>query len=188
MKGNNSEERFLLNRLIHGDKEALRYFFSRYYNDLCNLANFYLHSAQSSEEIAQEVFVTLWEKKKDLQIEYSIHSYLIKAVKNKCLNFTRDRQNKIRILEKINSRQEIHYQAPEDHMDENLLRETINDSVQSLPPKCREIFIMAREKNMSHKQIAEKLNISPKTVENQIGKALKIIKSDLNPYIQDFLD
>ena len=95
---------------------------------------------------------------------YAIRSYYVfKTVKNKCLNFTRDRHNKIRILEKINSRLEIRYQAPEDHLDEKLLRKTIDESVISLPARCREIYIMAREKNMSHKQIAEELNISVKT-------------------------
>jgi len=186
MNERNYEERFIFNRMVNGDKEAFRFFFEKYYTDLCNLMNFYLHDPAISEEIVQDIFVWFWENKGKIQIGSSVKSYLFKASKNKSLNYLRNERVKINIRDKLAKVTENNFdELPETNMDANQLREIISQSVNSLPPKCREIFNLAKEDDLSYKEIAGKLNISVKTVENQMGKALKLLRELLRPYYND---
>ena len=182
----NYEELFILNRMVEGDKEAFRFFFDKYYTDLCNLVNFYLHNPVISEEIVQDIYVYFWEKKENIKIDSSVKSYLIKASKNKSLNYLRDEKRKLNIHEQLTKVNEKEYSmTTENSMDARWLRDLINRSVDSLPPKCREIFILVKGKELSYKEIAEQLGISVKTVENQMGKALKNLREALRPYYNE---
>lgn len=182
----NYEELFIFNRMVGGDKDAFRFFFDKYYTDLCNLMNFYLQNPDISEEIVQDIFVYFWEKKRNIEIQTSIKSYLIRASKNKGLNYLRNEKARLNIQEKIAKINGKSFdELPENSMDVKQLGEIINKSVNSLPPKCREIFILAKEKELSYIEIAGKLGISVKTVENQMGKALKNLREILRPYYNE---
>ena len=182
----NYEELFIFNRMVEGDKEAFKFFFEKYYTDLCNLMNFYLHNPEISEEIVQDIFVYFWEKKENIEIKSSVKSYLIKASKNKGLNYFRNEKIRLNIQEKLVKINGNYFdELPENSFDAQQLRELIDKSVNSLPPKCREIFILAKKKELSYKDIAKKLGISVKTVENQMGKALKILREILRPYYNE---
>jgi len=178
----NYEEQFIFTRMVEGDKEAFRYFFEKYYTDFCNLVNIYLHDSDMSEEIVQDVFIYFWENKGKIKIESSVKLYLLKASKNKSINFLRNEKTKNRILRKISLFTNNNNCTPENVLESNQLREIIKTSVESLPEKCRQIYIFAKEKNMTYKEIASELDISVKTVENQMGKALKRLREILQPY------
>ena len=186
MNGKNQEELFIFSRMVDGDKEAFRFFFEKYYADLCNLMNFYLHDSVISEEIVQDIFVWFWENKEKIKIDSSVKSYLLKASKNKSLNHLRNEKAKINIQDRLAKAAGNDFdELPESYLDANQLHEIISQSVNSLPPKCREIFTLAKENDFSYKEIAERLGISVKTVENQMGKALKLLRELLRPYYND---
>ncbi|MEL7587813.1 MAG: RNA polymerase sigma-70 factor [Prolixibacteraceae bacterium] len=186
MKVERNEELFIFTRMVNGDKEAFRFFFEKYYDDLCNLINFYLHDPVIAEEIAQDIFVYFWEKKENIEIGSSVKSYLLKASKNKSLNHLRDEKTQLNIHDKLGKITENGFdEISEVGMDAGYLQELIRNAVNCLPPKCREVFILAKGKELSYKEIAEQLGISVKTVENQMGKALKLLRVLLRPHYND---
>ena len=185
MKERNYEELFIFNRMVDGDKEAFRFFFDRYYTDLCNFVNIYIRDSTISEEIVQDIYVYFWEKKRKINIESSVRSYLMRASKNKSLNYIRNEKIKLNIYEKLSRATEVSEDMPDNILDANQLRKIIDDSVNQLPEKCREVYLLAKSKNMSYKEIAGELGISLKTVENHMGKALKRLRKTLMPYYNE---
>ncbi|MFA6702619.1 MAG: RNA polymerase sigma-70 factor [Dysgonamonadaceae bacterium] len=181
----NDEELFIFNRLVEGDSEAFRFLFEKYYPDLCNFVNIYLHDAVMSEEIVQDIFICLWEKKEEINIESSVKSYLLRASKNKSLNYLRNEKTKLNIYNKLANLNNSIAEMPDSIMNANQLREVINNAIDSLPERCRETYILGKEKDLSYKEIAEELGVSVKTVEAQMGKALKRLREELKPYYKD---
>lgn len=179
------EELFVFNKMVEGDKEAFRFFFEKYYPDLCNLVNLYLHDPVMAEEIVQDIFIYLWEKKENIKIESSLKSYLLRASKNRSLNYIRNEKTKLNIHNKLADFDKGTIEMPDSVMDSNQLREIINAAIDSLPERCREIYILGKERSMSYKEISEELGISVKTVEAQMGKALKKLREQLRPYYND---
>jgi RNA polymerase sigma-70 factor, ECF subfamily len=181
----NNEEQFIFSRMVEGDKNAFRFFFEKYYTDLCNLVNIYIHDEAMAEEIVQDIYIYFWEKKGKIQIESSVKAYLLKASKNKSLNFLRNEKNRLSIHERIREASETTYEMPANAMDAAQLRELIENAVKNLPEKCGEIYRLAKEKELTYKEIAEQHDISVKTVENQMGIALKKLRDHLRPYYND---
>lgn len=144
---------------------------------LVNFANFYLKNEQDSIDIVQELFKSLWEKRETLILPSSPKSYLLKAVKNRCYNkLTRNKTSNTEIehLENIF----VENETPADILENRQAAVQIDTLIGKLPEKCREIFILSRFENMSYKEIASTLDISSKTVENQIGNALKFLRKN----------
>jgi len=183
----NNEEQLIFCRMVEGDREAFRFFFEKYYTDLCNLINVYIHNEVMAEEIAQFIFIYLWEKKENIKIESSLKGYLLKASKNKSLNYLRNEKTKLNVHGKLLHDKETTYEMPANAMDTRQLREIIYKSVNNLPNRRREIFRLAKEKELSYKEIATELGISVKTVENQMGLALKKLRVHLRPYYNDIV-
>ena len=171
--------------MVEGEKEAFRFFFEKYYSDLCNMVNLYLRDPVMSEEIVQDIFMYLWEKKESIKIESSLKSYLLRASKNRSLNYIRNEKTKLEIYSKLNNSDHGTIEMPDTVLDSNQLREVINAAIDSLPERCREVYILGKEKSMSYKEISEELGISVKTVEVQMGKALKKLREQLRPYYND---
>ncbi len=164
------------------DLKTFEHVFKEYYAMLCNFAYSYLKDEVQAEEIVQEVFYKIWEKRRTLRIKSSLKSYLMQAVKNTALKQIRHEQisnkykdyaihvdNKATIdpAEELNAKELA-----------GIIRKTIND----LPERCREIFTMSRYEGLKYSEIAKKLSISVKTVEANMGKALKIFREKLGEY------
>ncbi len=181
----NDEEQFIFNQMIEGDKNAFRFFFDKYYTDLCNLVNIYIHNKEIAEEIVQDIYVYFWEKREKIKIESSVKAYLLSASKNKSLNFLRNEKTKLLIHEKFRNTSDSFYEMPSNAMDSLQLREIIDNAINRLPEKCKKIYQFAREQELSYKEIAEELGISAKTVENQMSIALKKLRKQLRPYYND---
>ncbi|MGV8096119.1 MAG: RNA polymerase sigma-70 factor [Mangrovibacterium sp.] len=179
----NSDELFIVQRMIEGDRKAFRYFFEKYYAELCNFVNIYVHDTNLAEEIVQDIFVYFWEKRGSLRLTHSVRSYLFSASKYRSLKEIRNQNTRQRILKGIRIA-DLDDQASQDELyfDTEEFRSVLNSAVENLPPKCKEIFLLSKIKNLSHKEIAERLNISVKTVENQITIALKKLREYLAPY------
>jgi len=155
-------------------KDNLQSVFNQYYSDLCRHALYYLGDEGESENVVQEVFVQLWKKHRNiLENQEGIRSYLYTAVRNRALNAIRD--------VKAHSEEEVEHRAGDlrTELEEKELLARVTELVRELPPKCRHIFLLSRSKGYSNKQIAEELDISVKTVENQMTKALKLLRVGL---------
>lgn len=170
----------LFSKIIRDDENAFSELFHRYYVALCAFAFRYLGDHSLTEELVQELFVRIWEKRKQLKIETSVKSYLFRAVKNELIN----RQNHEKVEQKYRKlfQQEENELRAEQVLPEIDLMRKIEASVEALPPKRKEIFKLSREKGLSYREISEQLDISVKTVEAQMGQALKQLREDLKDY------
>jgi RNA polymerase sigma-70 factor (ECF subfamily) len=133
-----------------------------------------------SEDIVQSVFMKLWENRETIDIR-SFRSYFIQCVKNRCVDHLRSQQVKAKFDNRVP--ESDHFMMDEDLWTKTELSELIEQSVESLPPRCREIFRMSRYENLKIAEIADQLNISKRTVETQISKALKILRVKLIDYL-----
>lgn len=140
--------------------------------------NLYTKDVHIIEDVVQEVFLKLWENKEEYEIEF-IKTYLFRTARNKVLNLLRDNQNRELILEHWFEQQLKDATDTKDVFETEKLLAEVNCAINSLPEKCKEIFLLAKTCNFTYKQIAESKNISIKTVENQMGIALKKIRNYL---------
>lgn len=141
----------------------------------------YVRDEQIAEEIVQEVFINIWERRESLTITTSIKSYLFTAIRNRSFNYLKlqlPKEQKKVDLDGVGFMEE---DSREQEMIMDELKEYVHSAIESLPNKCRIIFNLSRNAGMTYKEIAEELDISVKTVENQIGLALKKLRENLNP-------
>lgn len=174
----NQEDHILFNKIKTGDQKAFEQLFHRYYPFLCLRATQLVKNADDAQEIVQELFVKLWEKRGETEIETSVKNYLSRAVKNQCLNFIKHNQIKNEHARRFLAEPES-IPSEEDFWARAELLKTIEESLAKLPEKRREIFRLSREEGLKYREIAEKLNISVKTVETQMGLAIKTLRDKL---------
>lgn len=173
----------LLKALQKGEEKAFEYIFNHYYDGLLNYAGHIVGETELANDLVQETFCKLYEGHADLNIHLSIKSYLYKSVYNSCLNELKHRKvvNNYVDREMLNFYFSEIIQTPEAEL--ALLDEDINNALQEaidkLPERCREIFVLSKMDEMSNKEIAEHLNISVKTVEIQMTKALSRLRMEL---------
>ena len=172
----------LFQRVAGGDDYfAFEKIFKSSYKSLCSFANRIVRSHELAEEIVDDVFCNLWKNRARIQITSSFRSYLITSVRNKSLDCLRKRKNeKNSVLESASSvpcRQSIAYE----NMAFEELSRRIEAAIQELPRQCRTIFLMSRDQDLKYKEIAEILNISIKTVDTQMGRALKYLRKTIAP-------
>lgn len=156
---------------------TFRYYYDSYYDQLYHFLIFYTQDTTIIEDVLQEVFLKLWENREKIEVEY-IKTYLFHAAKNKVLNHLRDEQNRHYLLENWFN-QQVQDKKGKECFDLERFVLQLDKSIQLLPERCREIFLLNRKEKLTYKQIAEKLNISVKTVEAQMGIALKRIRETL---------
>lgn len=155
--------------------------FRQYYQSLCFYANTWLKDMDAAEEVVQNTFVKLWEKRESLKPEVSLKAYLYKAVYNASLNEIKHQKVKDKYINMQNQ------EEPTDHIrqEQSLkdLERRIKESLERLPEQCRLVFQLSRFENLKYREIAEVLNISVKTVENHMGKALRLMRQNLADYL-----
>ena len=157
--------------------------FRIHYSALCAYANMYLNDVDASEDMVQEMFMKLWKNREGLEIRTSLKSYLFRAVRNACLNMI----SHINIREEYKKHHAVEVSEDEKNFtDESIvseLEDKIRKTIDSLPVERRKVFVLSRFEGLKYKEIAEKLNISVKTVENQMSKALKFLRENLVDYL-----
>lgn len=151
--------------------------FRSHYKDLALYANRILQDQAAAEDVVQQFFVQLWEKRNSISISGEIKSYMMRSVHNACLNHLKH----LRIVQDHHESITAAEQRAE-NIDKVELEETqliVHEAVKKLPPQCRKIFIMSRVQEKKYREIADELELSIKTVENQMGKALKTLRTEL---------
>jgi RNA polymerase sigma-70 factor (ECF subfamily) len=176
-------EKELVQQIKAGNKLAFDQVFRLYYTHLCNFAFQFLKEKEAAEEITQEVFYKLWEKHEDLAIHSSFKSYLFQTVRNRCLNQIKHLATKEKY--KVYNQEQISLQenTVSDAAVENELANKIQVSVTALPTERQKIFRLSRDEGLKYKEIASQLSISIKTVEAQMGKALKFLRVELADFL-----
>ncbi|MCI4667290.1 MAG: RNA polymerase sigma-70 factor [Bacteroidia bacterium] len=165
---------------IQSDEE-FEQLFRLHFLPLKAYAQKWLKDPLEAEEIVQEVFVQLWEKRFQLNINTSIKAYLFRAVYHKVLNIHRHEKVRHAHQEYAQSKgTKLEFEDPAETVE---LKDRIAAAIGMLPQKCGEVFKMSRLEGLSYKEIAQKMNISPKTVEVQMGKALKLLRKSLRDYL-----
>jgi RNA polymerase sigma-70 factor (ECF subfamily) len=174
--------------LRNGVKETYRHLYHQYYSMLFNLAYQYLDDADDAKEIVQNAFLKLWEIKGQLKDNSNLKNYLYTLVKNGCLNQIKRKQIVNNHNNNIKQRElELQYESLSrmsfDYMEIEELKNKIEEAVSNLPEHCRKVFCMSRYEGFKNTEIAEKLNISEKTVEAHMTKALKSLRVALKDYL-----
>ncbi len=177
------EEVQILDSIKAGNVVVFEQVFKQYYSRLCNYAAGILNDADEAEEVVQQIMINLWEKRNTLEITSSFKSYLYRAVHNAALN--KIRQSKVRQLysiEKVYEGEGFAEQASHKIIKSELEQQILN-SINKLPEQCRLVFKLSRFEEMKYSEIAAHLDISVKTVENHMGKALKLLRGHLKDYL-----
>lgn len=179
---NQPEEIQLFEQVQKSNQKAFEILFHRYYSNLCLYATKIIHDDIAAEEIVQGFFVKFWEKREELKVNTSIQNYFVRSIKNLCINYIKHNKIKLEYAHQNLSEKESQFMT-EHNFFEIDLAEKIEESINSLPEKRREIFRLSRENGLKYREIAEKLNISIKTVEAQMGLAIKNLRDKLKNYI-----
>ena len=174
------EERTLINKVKQGDIIAYETLFHNYYSYLCAFATKVILNPEAAEEIVQDFFVKLWENRTDITIDTSVKNYLFRSVKNRCLNHIKHEKVKLQHTENVLKNTQNHQTNHQFY--EVYLADEIERSIEELPAKRREIFRLSRQEGLKYREIAERMNLSVKTVEAQMGLAIKYLREKLKKY------
>lgn len=171
----------LVSFIKEGDKKAFDTFFLRYYSILCAYSKQFVE-LEEGQDIVQDIMTSLWINRKDVFITSSPRHYLFQSVKNKCLTFLTRNELKERVQKTIHENMGYMHDSPDFYIVEELTQK-IEDALNRLPESYRVAFELNRFKDMTYKEIAEKLSVSSKTVDYRIQQALKILRKDLKDYL-----
>lgn len=173
-----------LRDLLQRDSErAIEWMFKQYYGMLSATVFRILPNQELAEDLVQELFLDIWRKKESLQFQTSVGAYLRKAIVNKTLNYIRDTKMKFESDEPADTIAGT-ISPPSSGVETSELQQAIDQAIDRLPERCRIVFALSRFEQMSQQEIAQSLGISVKTVENQMTKALRSLRSDLSEFLE----
>lgn len=185
----NDTERAWLDLVRHGDITAFEHLFRAYAARLADFARWYVDEDDDAEEVVHIVFCWLWEHRFTLPRPQSVRSYLYGAVRNRALNAVRDRRTEAAFRDRVRlALHEDHPAAaspsPESELAARDIEHALAESLRQMPPRCREVYTLARENGLTYEEIGETLGIAPKTVEIHMSRALGILRQRLAPWLE----
>lgn len=181
MMKKDTQDQVLLEQMQQGDKQALRVLFDRYYPYIISVVVANTGNRELAKDVGQEVFLELWRKREKLNVQGALKPYLRRAGINRMLNRIKSERLSYMETEEIpDTSRPVH--TPQEFLEANDLQKIVQATIDRMPEKCRLIFQLCRMEGLSHKEIAQQLNISTKTIENQMTKALKMLKASLAAY------
>lgn len=175
------QEQYILSGIRQDNKEAFSFLFRMYYTDLVLFCGNFIKTKENCEDIVQTIFLKFWNDRHQIQIETSLKSYLLKAVRNSCFDEYRhleivrqyESEKKNSILEEYNTEQYVLYSDLNDHL---------SRALDLVPEPDREAFILNRFEGLKYREIAEKLNVSERTVEVRVSKTLELLRKHLKEF------
>jgi RNA polymerase sigma-70 factor, ECF subfamily len=175
----------LIKSSISEQEKTFELIFRRYYVRLCGFANKFIGNTAESEEIVQEAFLNIWKKRDHINLDDDIRPYLFKTVQNLCFNFLEHKKvedSYYSVIEEVYKNQGEDYQTYESVLYHELQLK-VDEAINSLPARCREIFHLSRYEGLKYHEIAQKLSISVKTVETQMSRALQSLRKELSDFL-----
>jgi len=176
----------LFDQIKSGDQKALELLFSIYFPRLNDFARNVVKDDVISQDIVQDVFVKVWEKRSEIE-SINLEAYLFRLVRNRCIDYIKhlkvvnNRMQEIQISSKYEELYRIDFIGNEPYvLIEQELKQKIEKTIQSLPDRCREVFIMSRMKGLKNKEIAEELNINIKNVERHLSRAMQSFRDNFS--------
>ncbi len=179
------QDQILFKEIKKGNNEAFERLFKKYYASITNFTASLVRDSTVAEEIAQEIFIYIWEKRAKIELHTGIKSYLFSSAKNKSINYLKLELPKHQATTDIENIRNLQTPIIASN-DTELLKKKIQHAIDSLPDKCKNIFVLSRYGGLTYKEIAEDLDISVKTVENQMSIALKKLKELLKDDLQNY--
>lgn len=176
-------EKVLLDKLVRGDKDVFSVMFTTYYHDLVLFAMSMVNDRETAEEFVQDTFVKIWEERRNLHINTSLKSYLIRSVHNRFIDWYRHRKVRQAHADDLLANPVLSENDTEEYILFSELDHQIKKVLAFIPADCSEAFIMNRDQGLKYSEIAEKLNVSVRTVEVRIGKALHLLRNYLHEYL-----
>jgi RNA polymerase sigma-70 factor, ECF subfamily len=175
---------FTLKKIQSGDLKEFERLFKLLYSPLCLYANRFLYDKDKAEEIVQDIFYNIWKNRETLDIKVSLKAYLYRAVHNNCLQLIEHNSVEEKYKQYI-IKEDVEFQLDPLHaMEIEEMSQVIEHTMDDLPERCRAIFNMNRYEGLKYREIAEKLKISIKTVEADMGKALQAFRQNLKVYAE----
>jgi RNA polymerase sigma-70 factor (ECF subfamily) len=181
-----NDNNILIESLRNGDEGAYTYLIETYHHKLCVYTNSLVKNIYSAEDIVQNVFIKVWEQRARLKSDHAIKSFLYKLAYNEFIDLYRKNQS-LFSLEKTYHDALNSVVLEDDSESFQRIIKVVNKEIESLPPKCREVFILSKKEGLTNIEIAEHLDVSIKTVEAQITKAFSILRSSLEEKIKSVL-
>lgn len=166
---------FILRQIKEDNEEAFKFLFETYFISICRFIFLYIKDNSIAEEISLDVFTRFWEKREAIEIKISIKAYLFQSARNRAINYIRDNRHHMH----TDDTDFIELSEENNYLEVQELENLIEEAICSLPEKCQEVFRKSRIENFTNKEIAGQLDITTKTVEAQITKALKQIRKYL---------
>jgi RNA polymerase sigma-70 factor (ECF subfamily) len=176
-----TNDRNLFLQIKQGDKKSFETLFRTYYAPLCQFSRKYVKDKDDCEEIVQGFFLKLWDKREELDINLSVKNYLFSSIRNRCLNYIKHEKIKFEYQSEMMKNPDGQIDTTNFIMEVDLI-DRIDQSIAALPARRREIFVLSREHGLKYREIADQLGISIKTVETQMGQALKELRENLKEY------
>jgi len=184
-KYQDSDDELLQRLQLNRDAAAFTSLYERYWEKLVTLAYIRLQSTMDAQEVVQEVFLDIWKRSDNIHIRHSFHTYISAALKYKIITLLAKRKTETDSQSMLNhSESDI---STEQWLSYHELRDELENTVMALPEKCQLVFRLSREKGFSEKQIAATLNISVKTVEAHMSRALRSLRTSLRHLYLFFL-
>ena len=174
----------LIALLRSGDAASFERVYRAYAVALCQLADSYVQSRDTAEDLVQELFTWLWANRHDFQPEHGLRAYLFGAVRNRALNALRDEATVSRASKRLSSSVAGIAGAADAELMASDLETALKAAVEGMPPRCREVFLLLRTQALTYAEVAVILGIAPKTVEVHMGRALAILRARLGPWIR----
>ncbi len=176
------DEKELLNLLNKGNQAAFTEIYNRYWKKLFTIATGKLNNLTEAEELVQDIFLDLWNRREHIAIHSSLSAYLAVAAKYKILDQLAKRAQRTKYRQYATHAVTIADSSTQHWLDCEELKERLNRSVATLPEKCRLVFDLSRNKGLTQKQIASEMGIAEKTVEAHLGKALRKLRISLGSF------
>ncbi len=167
------------------DAKAFEQLFKRHYKSLCRRVNTMLNDEEATEDVVQQLFIKIWESRNTLQTPDSVAAYLFTAARNRALNYIKSQARKSSNEIPLNNYHDEADNRTEEQMDAKELQKALYAAIDALPEKRREVFVLSRFEGKSYKEIAEIMQISIKTVEAQMGKALSTLREFIKTHHND---
>ena len=178
------EEKILIENVRDSNRISFKTLFNRYHDQLFRFVVYKVQDADTAKDITQETFLRVWKKRKSLQPEKSFFSLIARISTNLCHDHFRHSEVRIRNKDRIPNLSKSHLDNPEEVVQAKEIEKIIRNLVHyKLPEKCKVIFILSRVEGLSNQEISIRLDLSIRTVENQIYRALKILKKHLIKYL-----